>query len=92
MMTWYDGASDLGGWALMGLMVLFWLAILATALWAGLHFLRAEGSRPVASPSPRAVLDSRLASGEIDVEHYARLRRVLDGDSAAAASSDHVAP
>jgi uncharacterized membrane protein len=67
----------------MSLMMLFWVAVLVVAVWAGVHFLRGGGRQATVSPTPRAVLDTRLASGEIDAEEYANLRRLLDGQSAA---------
>lgn len=40
-----------------------------------------------AQPQPRAVLDGRLARGEIDPEEYRRVRAVLDTSSAPAAQA-----
>jgi len=88
MMGWYNDGWGGGSWAAMSLMMLFWVVVLAVAAWVGVHFLRGEGRRAAASPTPRAVLDTRLASGEIDAEQYATLRRLLDGTSAGTSSSD----
>jgi len=92
MMGWYDDGGT--NWAAMGLMMLFWAALIGLAVWAGVHFLRANGPTVAAgptgptAPAPRAVLDQRLASGEIDAEHYAQVRRLLDGQSAATPPTD----
>jgi uncharacterized membrane protein len=74
----------------MALMVAFWVALLGVAIWAAVRF---AGSRPAAAgttatPTPRATLDRRLASGEIDTEQYAQLRRLLEGHSVGAVPTD----
>lgn len=74
--TWCGGMG-LGGWLLM---VAFWTGFLGLAVWA---ITRIFPARPLsAAPdqsarAPEEVLDQRLASGEIDVETYQRLRRRL---------------
>jgi uncharacterized membrane protein len=78
----YDGGS--GWWSVMLLgMILFWIAVLV-----GLYLLyRVVAQRgtlmPVAGPSPtetpRAILDRRLAAGEISPDDYDALRRKLEG-------------
>ena len=83
MMGWYNDGWGGVSWAVIGLMMLFWVAVLGAAVWAGLHFLRRDDGRATATPSPRSVLDTRLASGEIDAEQYATLRRLLAGQTAA---------
>jgi len=88
MMGWYNDGWGGGSWAAMSLMMLFWVVVLAVAVWAGVHFLRGGGNHATVSPTPRAVLDTRLASGEIDAEQYAALRRLLDGTSASTSSSE----
>jgi len=92
MMGWYNDGWSGGTWAAMGLMMLLWLVVLGAAVWAGVHFLRGDGGRATATPTPRSVLDTRLAYGEIDAEQYASLRRLLDGQSAGTVSSDHPHP
>lgn len=90
MMGWYnDGGSS--NWAAMGLMMLFWVALIGLAVWAALHFLRANGSTVAAGatgPNPRAILDQRLAAGEIDAEQYAQVRRLLDGQAVGSPPTD----
>jgi uncharacterized membrane protein len=78
----YDGGN--GWWIVMMLgMILFWIAV-----FVGLYLLyRAVAQRgtliPAAGPSPmetpRAILDQRLAAGEISPDDYDALRRKLEG-------------
>jgi putative membrane protein len=89
MMGWYDGWGG-GGWLAMGLMMVFWIALIGVAIWAAVRFV---GSGPAAAgatatPTPRAILDRRLASGEIDAEQYAQLRRLVEGQSVGAVTTD----
>lgn len=91
MMGWYNDSWGGGNWLVMGLMMFFWVALIALAVWAGIHFLRADASTksgPQTTLTPRATLDQRLAAGEIDAEQYAQLRRILDGQSAASTPTD----
>ncbi|MBU9944448.1 MAG: SHOCT domain-containing protein [Dermatophilaceae bacterium] len=80
MMNWSTGWNG-GGWAAMSLMTLFWAALIGLAIWAAVRLMapRGSGTHPVATP--RATLDARLASGAIDAEEYARLRRLLEGSA-----------
>lgn len=55
-------------------MAAFWGVILVGALWATNRLFPAGTSTP---SSPRALLDERLARGELDVEEYRRLRQEL---------------
>ena len=77
MMGWYgDGWG--AGW--MVVMMLGWLALLGFGVWAVVALTRGRGPamlepRPV---EPRAILDRRLAAGEIAAEEYVQLRRLLD--------------
>lgn len=83
MMGWYDGWG--GGMVVaMGLMTVFWVALTVGVAWAAVRLVgggRASAT-PTATPTPRATLDHRLATGEIDAEQYAQLRRLLEGQSA----------
>lgn len=91
MMGWYDDGWGAGNTVVMGLMMLFWIAVLGVVIWALVHFLRGNGNTAagvLAAPTPRLVLDHRLAAGEIDAEQYAQLRRLLDGAAAGTLPSD----
>jgi putative membrane protein len=71
-----------GGWVLM---TLFWIVLVAAIVWAIVRFASSRGEdvreprRAAAEPSekPREILDRRLASGQIDVETYEKLRSKL---------------
>lgn len=69
-----------GGWALM---IIFWIALVAIiglAIARLFPSMRGTGAveHPTTRTTPRALLDERLARGEIDVETHERLRGVLD--------------
>lgn len=87
MMGWYNDSWGGGNWLAMGLMMFFWVALIALAVWAGIHFLRADSAAkasPQTTLTPRATLDHRLAAGEIDAEQYGRLRRLMEDGGVAA--------
>lgn len=91
MMGWYNDGWGVGSWLVMGLVTFFCVALVAIAVWAGIHVLRADSSAkpgPQTTLTPRATLDQRLAAGEIDAEQYALLRRLLDGTSVALPATD----
>jgi uncharacterized membrane protein len=72
-----DGGS--GWWVVMMIgMLLFWAAV-----FVGLYLLyRVLAHRGIFSPSsetPRAILDRRLAAGEISQDDYVAVRRTLEG-------------
>jgi len=66
----------------MVFMGLFWVAVIAGAVWAVARWSR-RPQTPNDTPveSPRAILDRRFASGHIDAAQYGEARRVLDGRS-----------
>lgn len=58
-------------------LVLFWIFVVAAAVWLVLTFARpATGSGDAGSA--RRILDERLARGELDVEEYRTRRTALD--------------
>jgi putative membrane protein len=74
------GGMSVAGWLLMALM---WGGFLAVVVWAVLRLFPA-GRRDPREPlppggDPDGELDRRLASGEIDVDDYLRLRDTLTG-------------
>ncbi|MDP2622577.1 MAG: SHOCT domain-containing protein [Actinomycetota bacterium] len=73
MMGWWGG--DWGGWMIF--MAVLWVVLIVAGVWAVMALTR--GNRPWSgsAESPKEILDRRLASGEIDVEEYERLRRAL---------------
>jgi putative membrane protein len=89
MMGWYGPGA---GW--MMLLPLFWIALIALAVWAVIVLSRGwpnrssgPGAGQRATPdtgetwreTPREILDRRLAAGEIDPETYDELRSRLSG-------------
>lgn len=85
-MGWYGGGMT--GFAWMG-MGLFWLALLGLIVWLVIRLLPGKSQEPktansaavspVASASAPAlaILDERLANGEVDVETYRTIRATL---------------
>jgi putative membrane protein len=58
-----------GGWLMMGIGMLIWVALIALVVWL---VIRAVGQRPGTGGSESAedLLRRRYASGEIDAEEY----------------------
>ena len=80
MMWYWGGGVHWWGWLLGTIaMVAFW----GLVIWAIWYFVTAVTRRPEdrsqARSDPKAILDERLARGEIDAEEYRRLRDVLRG-------------
>jgi len=69
---WYDGMGG-GGWVLMSLL---WIVLVAAMVWAVTR-LFPRRDRDDAPTDPKAILDRRLAGGEIDPETYETLRAKL---------------
>jgi putative membrane protein len=83
MMWWSDGGWGSGWWLLMSLMmVAFWGALIAVAVWA-IRTFSTEKPRPSAGVPSAAtdhaaeVLAERFARGEIEEDEFARRRAVL---------------
>ena len=64
----------MGGFG-MGFGGIFWIVFLALVIWA----VTSAGTRPGrrSEESARAILDERLARGEISVDEYRKLRAAL---------------
>ena len=82
MMDWYHGDWGYSGIAGMAMMVALWGVIIGFAVWAIAHFTRTEPSQVANVESSHAILDRRLASGEIGAEEYARIRHALNAPDA----------
>ena len=63
------------GWGWAVLMAIAWLAILGILVGVVLTAVRDRRS-----PSPREILDRRLAAGEIGVDEYERARAAMSRD------------
>ena len=74
------------GGAGMVLVILFWILLIAAAIWfvarlfpqiAGQPPSGTNSTKDLASPSPEAILKERFARGEITKEQYEEMRRTL---------------
>ena len=82
--------GDLGDGGGAVFLVLFWVVLIVAIVWALTRlFPRGGNAASPATPlvpagggdSPLAILDRRLASGEIDVDTYAKIRSALQGEA-----------
>ncbi len=83
-MGWYGGGMTGFAWLGMGL---FWLVLLGLIVWLVLRLLPGKGqaasSAPMNPPAASgvdpalAVLDHRLAAGEVDLEGYRTIRAAI---------------
>lgn len=69
MPAWCSASSG-PGWVLM---VLAWAAVVGLAVWIVCRLFPAQ-----VRPDARTLLEERLAAGELGVEQYLELKRVLD--------------
>ena len=69
----WDGG---GGWLMMGIGMLIWVAVIALIVWL---VIRAVGQRPSGggAESAEELLRRRFAAGEIDTEEYQRRLETL---------------
>jgi putative membrane protein len=75
MMHSWNGGMTWEGWFFMSL---FWVLLIGVIVWAAAQlFPGRRDARAETQEEPRKILDRRLASGEIDVETYEKLRRTL---------------
>ncbi|GAA2244715.1 hypothetical protein GCM10010401_17460 [Rarobacter faecitabidus] len=75
-----------GGWAAM---IALWVAVLAGVIWAVCRMFPTPQRRAERDLDPQALLDARLAAGEMDPETYRSLRSHL-ADSSHLAGSEPV--
>ena len=83
MMNGFNDGMSAGGWVLMSV---FWVALIAAIVWAVTALNSRNGTQAEAGPAPEKpdeILDRRLASGEIDLDTYDRLRTRLQDVPAA---------
>lgn len=79
----WDGMHGWGGWLGAGWMLLLWVVLIATGVWAIYRLTRSgrTTSSPVRPPvveSPIEILDRRFASGVIGVDEYSERRARLE--------------
>lgn len=80
----------MNGWYTTGMlgmvmMVAIWGGLIALAVWAVARVTRTERHASPGLEPPRAILDRRFASGEIDAQEYAQARRILESPDAVGA-------
>jgi len=65
----------MGGFGGMGFGGILWIVLIGVVIWAVVK----SGTRTstASTDSARAVLDARLARGELSIEEYRKLREVL---------------
>ena len=82
MWDWNDGAWGWGSWAAMvGSMLLVTLIVVGVVVWAVTWASRSSTTTHRSFETPRAVLDRRLAAGEITEDEYAKARRLIEDHS-----------
>jgi len=64
-----------GGWIAM---IAFWAAALAVVIWVVGRMFPTQRTTAGRDPDPYAVLDARLASGDLDLATYRTLRAQFD--------------
>jgi putative membrane protein len=83
MMNGWNGGMGTAGWIFMSL---FWVLLVGVIIWAAAQLFpgRRDSAAAATGPGPagpaeqpQQILDRRLASGELDVETYERLRETL---------------
>jgi putative membrane protein len=74
MMDGWHHDMGAGSWVLMGV---FWIALLILVVWIVIRLLDSRGQPSESRERPEEILDRRLASGEIDVKTYDKLRAKL---------------
>jgi putative membrane protein len=81
MWGWDNGGwQSSSGWWMFGMMF-FWIAIIGIGIWLVIRLTDRRGEQLPKAESPRAILDRRFASGEINAEQYAEARRLLESQS-----------
>ena len=85
----WNGHMDLDGgwWIVMGIgMIVFWALVILGIVWLVRELAHPREARPATSdpdpfdPDPFAILDRRLAAGEISPEEYRERRAMLRGE------------
>jgi len=66
----------MGGFGFGGFGMILWIVVLGLVVWAVVSAATRRESRE-ATDSARAVLDGRLARGELTIEEYEKLRATL---------------
>ena len=72
-----------GGWwiFMMVFMAIFWISLIAVIAWVLSRLLPERRESSQSYEPAKAILDRRLAAGEIDVKTYDKLRAKLRGSA-----------
>jgi putative membrane protein len=75
------GGMGWGAGTLLGpiFMILFWVVLVAGTVWLVLAISGQRAQRETPSSSALAILEERLAHGEIDVDEYTARRAAIGG-------------
>ena len=75
----YGFDHDAGGWwiFMMGFMAIFWISVIVVIAWALTRLVPQRRESSQSYEPAKAILDRRLAAGEIDVKTYDELRAKL---------------
>ena len=81
MMGWYT--NDWGASGLVGLLVMVavWVSVIALVVWVIVRLTRPDRSLSPTMDSARAILDRRLAAGDMTTEEYIATRKVLESSN-----------
>ena len=77
----YDSMMGWGGGAFLGpiFMILFWVLLIAGTVWLVLTISGQNAQRQAPRSSALAILEERLARGEIDVDEYKARKTAIGG-------------
>ena len=77
----YDGMMGWGGGMFLGpiFMILFWVLLIAGTVWLVLTISGQNAQRQAPRSSAVAILEERLARGEIDVDEYKARKTAIGG-------------
>jgi uncharacterized membrane protein len=83
MMYGFDHDAGAGGWwiFMMVFMAIFWISVIAVIAWALARLVPQRRESSQSHERAEAILDRRLAAGEIDVKTYDKLRAKLRGSA-----------
>jgi putative membrane protein len=77
----YDGTFGWWGFGMMLFMAVFWIFVIAAAVWLVTTLTRRSGGTETQSSDGSAlrILEERLARGEIDIEEFRARKAAIEG-------------
>jgi putative membrane protein len=81
MWGWNNGGWQGAGAGWMVGMMVFWIAIIGIGIWLVVRLTDRKVDQHPKIESPRALLDRRFASGDLNVDQYAEARRLLESQA-----------